>query len=132
MRRSSFSLLTVLFLMSALAMGLAQRHEIPQLNSCIKEFYDPEMYNWLTYRNDCTQALTIVFIAKDGSGASGTMNLRPGGKDSIGTMKGVVPKVGGFDLYVCPLDQMPLDDDGNVVSRPEMKFHCQAKQPPKG
>ena len=33
--------------------AFAQRHEIPAFNSCIREFYDPEMYNYLTHKNNC-------------------------------------------------------------------------------
>src|SRR3982750_1886233 len=66
--------------------AFAQRHEIPALNSCIREFYDPGMYNYLTFKNNCTQSLTLVFVAKDGSGPSGSMDLRPGGKDSVGRL----------------------------------------------
>ncbi len=43
--------------------AFAQRHEIPPLTSCIKEFYDREMYNYLTFINNCSQSLTLVFLA---------------------------------------------------------------------
>ena len=56
------------------ALLLAQRHEIPRLNSCISEFYDPEMYNYLTFKNNCAQSLTVVLVAKDGSGAGERWN----------------------------------------------------------
>lgn len=106
----------------------AQRHEIPALNSCIREFYDPEMYNYLTFKNSCTQALTIVFVSKDGSGITGSMDLRPGGKDSVGrSAGGRVPKVGDFQLYVCSLGQVPVDESGKVVSKPNSSVQCQAK-----
>jgi hypothetical protein len=107
--------------------ALAQRHEIPTLNSCIREFYDPEMYNYLTYKNNCSHSLTIVFVAKDGSGASGTMDLRPGGKDSVGRFAGRVPKLGGFQLYVCQVGYLPVDENGKVVNKPRTSFQCQPK-----
>ena len=105
----------------------AQRHEIPQLNSCIKEFYDPGMYNYLTFENTCSQSLTVVLVAKDGSGAGGTLELRPGGKDSIGLSKGKVPKPGSFELYVCQSGYVPMDDSNQVVSKPGSNFKCQQK-----
>src|SRR4051794_14750872 len=97
------------------AIGFAQRHEIPALNSCIREFYDPGMYNYLTFKNNCSQSLTLVFVAKDGSGASGTMDLRPGGKDSVGKLDGRTPKIGEFEFYVCQSGYVPVDGDGKVV-----------------
>jgi hypothetical protein len=105
----------------------AQRHEVPQLNSCIKEFYDPEMYNYLTFKNTCSQSLTIVFVAKDGSGTGGTMELRPGGKDSIGKSQGNDPKPGSFELYVCQTGYVPVDDNNQLVSKPASNFRCQQK-----
>jgi hypothetical protein len=105
----------------------AQRHEIPQLNSCIKEFYDPEMYNYLTFKNTCSKSLTIVFVAKDGSGTSGTMELRPGGKDSIGKSQGNDPQPGSFELYVCQTGYIPVDDNNQLVSKPASNFRCQQK-----
>ncbi len=128
MRRSLLSLTAAaLFTLVNAESTFAQRHEIPVLNSCIREFYDPEMYNYLTYKNNCSHSLTIVFVAKDGSGAGGTMDLRPGGKDSVGMFAGRVSKIGGFQLYVCLVGYLPVDDNGKVVSKPRTSFQCQPK-----
>ncbi len=106
----------------------AQTHKIPALNSCIKEFYDPGMYNYLSFKNSCAQTLTIVFVAKDGSGASGKMDLRPGASDSVGRLAGgVVPKVGTFQLYVCQAGYLPLDENNKLVTKPQATYNCQAK-----
>jgi len=117
------ALLTVVSAQTALADG----HQNPVLNSCIREFYDPGMYNYLTFQNNCSQSLTMVFVAKDGSGASGTMDLRPGAKDSVGKLAGKVPKVGGFQFYVCQSGYMPLDENGKVVTKPGSAFQCKPK-----
>jgi hypothetical protein len=105
----------------------AQHHEIPQLNSCIKEFYDPGMYDYLTFQNTCSQSLTVVLVAKDGSRSSATLELRPGGKDSVGLSQGRVPKPGSFQLYVCQTGYIPVDDSNKVVSKPASNFRCQQK-----
>jgi hypothetical protein len=105
----------------------AQNHVTPALNSCIKEFYDPGMYNWLTFQNNCSQALTVVFVAKDGSGANGSMDLRAGAKDSVGKLAGKASKVGSFELYVCPVGYMPVDQNDKVVDKPRTKSRCQPK-----
>jgi len=106
-------------------------HEIPALKSCIKEFNDPEMYNFLTFRNTCSEALSIVFVPKDGSGTGGTMDLRAGAKDSVGkSQEGKAsPKIGTFDIYVCPLNYVPIGDDKQVVTKPGSAFKCEMKQP---
>jgi len=108
--------------------ALGQRHEIPALKSCIREFYDPEMYDYLTYKNNCSQALSMVFVAKDGLGTGGSMDLRAGGKDSVGrSADGRAPKIGDFELYVCVLGYVPIDDSGKLVSKPRSNFKCQPK-----
>jgi hypothetical protein len=126
MRHSLLPLVALVTLANS-SSASAQRHEIPQLNSCIKEFYDPEMYNYLTFKNTCSRSLTIVFVAKDGSGAGGTMELRPGGKDSIGKSQGNDPKPGSFELYVCQTGYIPVDDNNQLVSKPASNFRCQQK-----
>ncbi len=117
----------VIFTLASSFVISAQRHEIPALNSCIKEFYDPEMYNYLTFKNTCSQSLTVVLIAKDGSGGGGTMELRPGGKDSVGRSAGKEPKPGSFELYVCPTGNIPVDDNDQLVSKPGSNFRCLQK-----
>ena len=58
---------------------------------------------------------------------SGTMDLRPGGQDSIGKLAGRVPKIGDFQLYVCRSGDLPFDDTGKVVSKPRTSFQCKPK-----
>ena len=108
--------------------AVAQNHGTPALNSCVREFYDPGMYNYLTFQNNCTHGVTIAFVAKDRSGANGTMELRAGAKDSVGrSASGKVPKVGEFQLYVCGEGEMPVDETGKVVSKPRSEYKCQAR-----
>jgi len=129
MRHPLFSLTVaaLLFIANASTTAFAQSHEVPLLKSCIREFYDPEMYDYLTFKNNCSQAMTIVFVAKDDSGRNGSMDLRPGAKDSVGRLGGRVSKVGDFELYVCVLGYVPVDDNGKVVSKPRTSFRCQPK-----
>lgn len=129
MRRSLLLLASAALVTIAGDPGIfAQTHEIPVLNSCIKEFIDPGMYNYLSFKNNCTQSLTVVFVAKDGSGAGGTMDLRPGASDSVGHLPGgIVPKIGTFELYVCQAGYVPVDENNKVVTQPKSSFQCQLK-----
>src|ERR687884_621269 len=106
-----------LFTVVNAGVAFAQRHEIPALSSCIREFYDPGMYNYLTFKNNCSQSIKLVFVAKDGSGASG----------SVGKLEGVNPKIGSFEFYVCRSGYLPVDATGKVVTKPGMAFQCQPK-----
>jgi hypothetical protein len=128
-RHSLFSvaaatLFTVMYPLTA----FAQSHEIPQLNSCIEQFYDPGMYNYLTFKNKCSHSLTVVLVAKDGSGGGGTLELRPGGRDSVGRTKGKEPKVNSFEIYACPTGYLPMDSNNQVVSKPASSFKCQQRE----
>lgn len=106
----------------------AQGHVTPTLSSCVREFYDPEMYNYLTFKNNCTHGVTVAFVPKGSSGTAGTMELRAGAKDSVGrSASGKVPKVGDFQLYVCGEGEVPVDNAGKVVSKPRSEYKCQAK-----
>src|ERR1700761_5840215 len=112
MRGSVLFSASVLFMSVCSWSSSAQNHTEPAVNSCIKEFYDPGMYHYLTFKNNCSQTLTIVFVAKDGSGATVTMELRSGASDSVGrSADGVVPKIGAFQLYICPAGYMPVDEN---------------------
>ena len=128
MRRSLLCLAAgALLTIGNAGIAAAQRHEVPTFSSCIREFYDSGMYNYLTYKNNCSQSLTVVFVAKDGSGAGGTMDLRPGAQDSVGKLAGRSPKIGAFQLYVCRSGYVPLDDSGKLVSKPKSNYQCQPK-----
>jgi hypothetical protein len=128
MRGSELFSAAVLFISLCSSSSFAQNHTDPAVNSCIKEFYDPGMYNYLTFKNSCSQTLTIVFVAKDGSGATGTMELRSGASDSVGrSADGVVPKIGGFQLYVCQAGYLPVDENNKVVNKAHETFRCQSK-----
>jgi hypothetical protein len=128
MRCSVLSASAIVFLSVCASSAFAQSHTTPAINTCIKEFYDPGMYNYLSFKNTCSQPLTIVFVAKDESGVTGIMDLRPGASDSVGRSEsGVVPKVGGFQLYVCQVDYLPLDENNRVVNKPEASFTCRPK-----
>ena len=57
------------------------------------------------------------------------MDLRPGASDSVGRLaKGVVPKIGSFQLYVCQVGYQAVDENNKVVTKPQSKFTCQSKE----
>jgi hypothetical protein len=42
-----------------------QEYRTPEWNGCIRQYYDPNMYNWLSFENQCGESLYIVFIANN-------------------------------------------------------------------
>ena len=45
------------------AAGTASQYVAPLSASCITQFWDPKFYNWLSFQNNCGQAIHFSFIA---------------------------------------------------------------------
>jgi hypothetical protein len=66
------------FLMLGSATASAQQYLTPEYNGCIRSFFDPALYNWLSYENTCSQSLSVVFVPNQpGHGGGGAMDLAP-------------------------------------------------------
>jgi hypothetical protein len=85
-------------------------------NYCIESFYDRDQYNWLAFRNNCeeTQHLTWIFGNESGVGSGG--NTRPSGKANTGYSTDEVRRKGGYTLYVCPENYLPVDGGGRQIT----------------
>lgn len=109
--------------------GAAKETSAPS-PSCIRQFYDPQEYNWLSFQNKCSQAITLEFVSKRRLSSkvydAGSMDLRPGHKDSTGFSRNEVNKMGGFDIYVCPLHYTAVDANGRPIETPNAPYHCAA------
>ena len=111
-------------LLMAASLASAQTYKTPEYNNCIRQFYDPNMYNWLSYENVCSVALSIVYIPfNPGYGGSG-MDLAPGRNANTGYSQREVQGKGGFDLYVCPAGYIPVDANDRYVDRVNTRFRC--------
>jgi hypothetical protein len=102
----------------------AQTYKSPIYNSCIRQFYDPDMYNWLAFENRCSEALSVVFIPYRPGYGGGAADIRPGRKTSTGHSRSEVDDKGGFELYVCPEDYLPVDAEDRYVTRVNTPFRC--------
>lgn len=82
----------------------------PAYNHCIRSFYDPNMYNWYSFENTCSEALSITFIPYNpGFGGGAVDYLGPGRATSTGASRDEMQRKEGFELYVCPTGFMPVD-----------------------
>ena len=59
-------LLPVLLLLGAAGAAHAQAYRTHEFHQCVRQFYDPQMYNWLSYKNTCGESITIHFIPAAG------------------------------------------------------------------
>jgi hypothetical protein len=92
----------------------AQQYAQPQEN-CVTDFYDPTMYNWLSYRNQCGGTVHVQFVSNRPSGISGSMDLPAGGHSSTGYSASEVNAAGGVRRYVCPTGYLAFDTSGNMI-----------------
>ncbi|MGB7281273.1 MAG: hypothetical protein WBE13_03340 [Candidatus Acidiferrum sp.] len=95
------------------------------VNNCVSSFFDPTVYNWLSYQNNCSQEITVAFSAKNGTGIWGSMNLQPGQKGNTGWSNSEIRSEGGVDYYACPYTYVATDLNGKTIIAPAVsQFQC--------
>jgi TPR repeat protein len=110
---------------SSVASGAIQ-YSTPLATSCVRQFFDPNTYNWLSFENNCGQAIYINYIPHRPGGwaMGGGMHLAPGNHNNTGLSSDEINQTGGFDLYVCPTDSVPVDLNGNVLNANVSEYRC--------
>jgi hypothetical protein len=104
----------------------AIEYSTPLATSCVRQFWDPNTYNWLSFENNCGQAIYVTYIPHRPGGwaMGGGMHLAPGNHNNIGLSSAEINQAGGFDLYVCPTDSVPVDLSGNVFNAIVTQYRC--------
>jgi hypothetical protein len=105
----------------------ASDYAVPLPASCIGQFWDPKYYNWLSFQNNCEQAIHLSFIAtspNDTFGMSST-DIAPGQSSNTGWSKDEANRRGGFTVFVCPAGYVAVDALADqAVSRPNQNYRC--------
>ena len=122
--------LILLFSFSNKARSQGYAEPVP---SCVREFYDQHLYNWISYENTCSTAIhvTLVGISKPHPGA---LDIKPGGHGSPGLSAKEVQAVGGLRVYACPVGYVAVDSSdryllNGVVDRYECKNLAGGRNP---
>ncbi len=92
-------------------------------DQCVTSFYDPDMYHWLSFRNQCQEPISVTFCWKASTQGCGTVELQPGRHKSTGFSRSEIDSKGGYAGYVCPLGYLPVDAGDNYV-RGERQYRC--------
>jgi hypothetical protein len=112
---------------SGSAGGNSGTYLAPITQSCIREFWDPKYYNWLSFENDCGQAINLTWIARnlnDHFGPS-TADIPAGHSANTGWTQAEVTTKGDFALFACPAGSMAVDANTNQsISNPNATYHC--------
>ena len=99
----------------------------PITQNCVREFWDPKFYNWLSFENDCGQAVHLTFIAKSPSDhfGPGAADLAAGQTTNTGWSQTEVAAKGNFTLFVCPAGSVAVDPNTNqAISSPNATYSC--------
>jgi hypothetical protein len=100
----------------------------PVYNHCIRSFYDPDMYNWYSFENTCSEAVAVTFIPYNpGYGGGAVDSLSPGRATSTGDTRDEIQRKQGYELYVCPAGFLPVDGNDRYVSRVNTMFRCKRR-----
>src|ERR1700722_4555446 len=95
--------------------------------TCIRGFWDPKFYSWLSFENQCGQAIHLSFVATSASDTFGmsSTDIAPGQASNTGWSQDEVNRKGGFALFVCPAGYVAVDaSTGQTVSRSNQDYRC--------
>jgi hypothetical protein len=102
----------------------------PLASSCVRKYWDPQAYNWLSFENDCGQSVSLTFIFHHNVGwaMTGGMDLAPGAHQNTGRSSSDINQAQGFDIYVCPGGYVPVDLNGNSLLNTNVaEYRCKAQ-----
>jgi hypothetical protein len=110
--------------------ALADNYASPLDGGCVRHFWDPLNYGWLSFQNLCGRPIHVAFIANNSSDRFGmsAMDLGSGQTHSTGWNKDEVARKGEFTLYVCPSGFLAVDRSGQMLARRVLEpFLCKSK-----
>lgn len=84
--------------------GSSGADTVPVAESCISSFYDPNMYNWFTWKDNCSYPVNVYFRLQNNTAGYGTNNVIPGNNASGNTGQGKndIAQGGGWVWGACP------------------------------
>jgi len=97
--------------------------------SCVNSFWDSKYYGWLSFQNNCGQAIHLGYISQNGTGAfggsGGSATIEPGASVNTGQSQAEVQAAGGgFILFVCPAGYVATAANGGNLSATNTSFRC--------
>lgn len=114
-----------------LVLALAQKYQAQEFTSpvpeCSREFYDPQMYHWISYENTCAGTINVALVGV-GTPHSGALTIKPGHHGSPGMTVKEVEAVGGLKTFVCPGGYLPVnaDDSKLIITKIPNRYVCKS------
>jgi hypothetical protein len=106
--------------------GNSVQYLSPLPSTCVRQFWDTQVYNWLSLENDCGVPIYVsyIFNAPKGWAMNGSTNLAPGAHGNTGLSFSDINQAGGFQFYVCPANSLPVDANGNILRANVTEYQC--------
>lgn len=123
MRRKMIRFALLMLSLSPMARITAQQTYVPTETGCVQAFYDRDYYNWLSYRNTCSESMYVEWISRV-PGLNGGSVIRAGSKENTGWSAQEISAKGGMEVYVCPEHYLPVDPRGNPLTRQVTLYAC--------
>jgi hypothetical protein len=102
----------------------AYRYASPVSGSCVSAFYDSSYYNWLAFRNTCSQSIYLLWIARNPGYGGSSWTIRPNQKTSTGYSRSEWARRQGYQLFICPAGYSPVDSRNQYVNRVNTPYRC--------
>ena len=93
----------------------AEQKYVAPIEGCLSEFYDSQYYNWLSYRNNCSQSVSVTFVSRFSSGIFGSVTISPGGKKNTGWSREEINRAGGLTAFACPDGYHATGENGSEL-----------------
>jgi hypothetical protein len=103
--------------------GASFEYAAPLPSYCVSGFSDSQLYGWWAYQNNCGRPIHLTWYGRI-SGGLFAGDIQPGGKANTGFSPAEVNQMGGFNLFICPINYIPVDSTGTQVSSPYASYQC--------
>lgn len=120
-RALAFAAVFLICLISRVAHAQQEYGQI--MSGCVQEFYDPQSYNWLSYRNTCNEDIYVSWVSRS-PGLNGASDIGPGRKANTGWSAREIAAKGGIVAYACAKGYLPVDPEDNPITRQVPQYRC--------
>jgi len=102
------------------------QYAAPLSNNCVRSFWDPQYYNWLSYENVCSQTIHIDYMFKDPKyGGASSTTLVPGQHSNTGWSSNEINDHGPLLYFVCPANYLAVDSNTDkFVNQNTSGYRC--------
>lgn len=100
--------------------------DVAHAKTCVESFYDPDHYNWYSFKNTCSESINVTACHIEGTGAClWSATIKPGKSSSTGETRAEVQNGGGMRYYVCPAGYTAMGPNNKFLKHGDTSYVCQ-------